>query len=372
MLPDAATEAAGDVDFPRGLRTYSYDAFAVSQDGAITIAASTTVEVVIVGYAPDLTRRFAVATPAEMDHAVVRGVWPRTDGGFVVAWSERDTALHEGYVVTVLSDGSFAHAIVKVTKDAYAFGVDASDRILFGTREGAEGTESGSQAVVQRLLPDGSDDADFGTAGRAVFACEGPTAAPSHRIATAADGSLFALVGGLGVQAGKRYVAKLRPDGTKDTTFGKQGCVALNGIGAQGRQGFAPNRIEVDTDGTLWLAGSVGGGSSWSHAALVKLRSDGALDTEFGAGGLVELVPDAEGNVSTRTVHKDSSGVLLLDERYLGDSKYERNVHRITPQGTPAPRPAIKDAGYLDFVLSKSHRNLYYLKPDRAGRIARP
>jgi uncharacterized delta-60 repeat protein len=70
--------------------------------------------------------------------------------------------------------------------------------------------------------------------------------------------------------------------GTLDPTFGSNGIVstALRGL----------NAVAIQSDGKIVLAG-LGVANNQVADTLIRLNSDGSLDTSFGSGGVVNLVP---------------------------------------------------------------------------------
>lgn len=217
-----------------------------------------------------------------------------------------------------------------------------------------------------RLTPDGAPDATFGKAAKSAFACGGQTSAPSA-MAAGTDGSVFALVTG---PLAVTYLAKLTPSGALDTSFGKSGCATWS-FGEGGRN-FQAKRIELDS-GAIWLSGSIKGADRYDHGAVVKLLQGGVLDSTFGKGGLVELVPSSEpSNDVVVATHASGAGLLVLNSRYLQAQVYERDLIRLDAKGKRSENPVVADSGFLDFAIAKDGLNLYYLKSDLAGRIATP
>ena len=98
-----------------------------------------------------------------------------------------------------------------------------------------------------------------------------------YDFARQADGKVVAV--GNARNAGSTYaiVFRLKPDGTLDLGFGTDGVVRLKDSGYAMEQGSS---LVVDSDGRIVIAGLRG-----SAVGVVRLLTDGAPDTSFGAVG---------------------------------------------------------------------------------------
>lgn len=139
------------------------------------------------------------------------------------------------------------------------------------------GTSAGSFAVA-RLLPDGTLDASFGGTGLVTTPI-----ASSEAVAVLVqeDGAIVAAgEDGAGLQ-----IARYTPTGGLDGTFGTGGVATMAPFGTA-----APDTsVELlqQADGKLILAASDGPAPFEPGAfLLVRLATDGSLDTTFGTGGI--------------------------------------------------------------------------------------
>lgn len=139
----------------------------------------------------------------------------------------------------------------------------------------AAGT-NGADAVVVRLLANGSLDATFGTNGKRVIDFGGTADEPT---AIGIDGTGNIYLAGktnAGAGGGNFVAVKLSSNGTPDAGFGTAGVATVDiGGKADAAYDFAP-----DSTGRLVLAGVSG-----TDFALARLKTDGTLDTTFGTGG---------------------------------------------------------------------------------------
>jgi hypothetical protein len=74
----------------------------------------------------------------------------------------------------------------------------------------------------------------------------------------------------------------LRPDGTPDPSFSKDGIAASP---------VAACALAVQPDGKVVVAGSIGRGNPGRDVALVRFLANGRIDRGFGRRGLVRLAP---------------------------------------------------------------------------------
>lgn len=157
---------------------------------------------------------------------------------------------------------------------------------------------------VLRFLPDGRPDAGFGNAGRVLLANEGT---PTIGMAVQDDGRI--LVGsniGTGFQ-----VFRLEATGLIDTTF-SAGHVTLFIPGAGGLE---YNAMALAPDGKVVVAGSFITAGNSRGLVVARIQTNGALDQNFGTGGLVIRQPPAgisnwSEKVSSVVVRPDGSVVV--------------------------------------------------------------
>ncbi|MGA1288666.1 MAG: hypothetical protein ACO3ZK_14295, partial [Rubrivivax sp.] len=138
-------------------------------------------------------------------------------------------------------------------------------RMLLAGR-GNEGGGNGFGLV--RLNADGSLDTSLGGTGQ-VFLDLGDAA---YDVVVQPDGKMV-VVGG----NNDWVVARLNADGTLDSTFGTAGVFTRGFGNSDGATAAA-----LQPDGKILVAGWTGGGDS----AIVRLNTDGTLDTTFGTDGV--------------------------------------------------------------------------------------
>ncbi|WP_034388914.1 delta-60 repeat domain-containing protein [Deinococcus sp. YIM 77859] len=199
---------------------------------------------------------------------------------------------------------------------AKAVQVDGRIVVLGVTRQAA-----GIAYELARYRPDGRPDPSFGRDGRVTLPEWGAESRSGLQVAVQADGCLLVLGGGA--------LLRLLPGGQLDRSFGEDGVVRTSL--PENAQALAPLR-----DGRVLIAGGTRALSPDSAAppaafALVRLLPDGRLDPRFGQGGQVttpvrtsaaaySLLPLPDGRVvvggTALTFQPEAYGAWVL-ARYL-------------------------------------------------------
>jgi uncharacterized delta-60 repeat protein len=151
---------------------------------------------------------------------------------------------------------------------------------------GVEGT-TGRVLATARYFSDGVPDSGYGEQGISLIGVGADTAAEG--LLERGDGTL--VVSGSYELEGKTalMLVGLTPDGVIDPTFGERG-VAVADLPDTVSEGY---RLAEDSDGRLYLAGSVGKAGK-RDAALFRFTRSGQADDEFGAGGVLVTRMSAE------------------------------------------------------------------------------
>jgi uncharacterized delta-60 repeat protein len=183
------------------------------------------------------------------------------------------------------------------------------------TSPGSQGSPIGGIAVqpdgkivvvgfgsLARYLPDGSPDSSFGVGGYVATAIS-----DSDALALQSDGEIL-LAGATGPVSdsiGSEFgVARYKPDGSLDASFGTDGIAKTiipepQGDCSGNSYTAGASALAVLRGGDILAAGSVGGVDcdpvGWSRFALVRYRSDGSLDSRFGHAGIVQTSFDLKG-----------------------------------------------------------------------------
>jgi uncharacterized delta-60 repeat protein len=162
--------------------------------------------------------------------------------------------------------------------------VDADGKILVARSGDSTDGKVRTEARITRLLPDGQPDPTFGVGGNADIRF-GPRWDYAEAVATEPDGDI--LVAGVMIEYSDDYgfearlvVARLKPDGSLDPSFGRRGVARL------------PFRGEIEAPFVASLPSGgivVEGGNEIESFFIWKLKPDGAVDSHFAYGGVQEL-----------------------------------------------------------------------------------
>ncbi|MGI8714934.1 MAG: hypothetical protein ACR2NR_17495 [Solirubrobacteraceae bacterium] len=227
----------------------------------------------------------------------------------------------------MLGGTGVAHAAAPGTLDP-SFGSSGTVSIpgaqLFGVAAQSNGDavvagQSGAGAAfVQRLSTSGAPDAGFGSGGTAT----GPSGV-ARAVALQPDGKVV-----FAGTSGGMFAMRLNANGTADGSFGSGG-VARAFVGS----GVA-NAIAVQPDGKIVVAGSVNPINT--RIAVARFNSNGTLDTSFGSGGaeVIDLgLPFAAANGVV--LQPDGKIVLVgLQQGSVGYAFFNGLVIRLNSNGT--------------------------------------
>ena len=186
--------------------------------------------------------------------------------------------------------------------NAYEILVLDDGKILLG----GDGYITGRRcATIVRYNTDGSVDTDFGFLGVAHF-CVGQEDARTRDIALQSDGKI--VVAGYFSEGmdDHAFVARFNPEGTVDTFFGLNGYASLD-IG--GREDRLFSVVVLEDDKILAGGYTRDEGLMENDYLFVKYQSDGTLDTDFGSNGIMMFNFGA--NDQTRDMAILSDGKIL-------------------------------------------------------------
>jgi uncharacterized delta-60 repeat protein len=223
-------------------------------------------------------------------------------------------------VARLRSNGNLDTTFGSGGKRVVRFGGDQEG--VFGAARQPDGKivlvgDSDFRVAVARLNANGSLDTTFSGDGRKLFGW-GPI---SRAMAVLVLPNEKLLVAGFsGPEGGNVQVARLRPDGALDTTFGTGGIATVDFGGDD--FGVA---IARQANGRILVAGR----STTAGAVVARLRAGGALDPDFGGGdGKLSL---GAGNLSAVLVQPDRKIVVAGN---AGGSAM-MTVTRLRPDGSP-------------------------------------
>jgi uncharacterized delta-60 repeat protein len=195
---------------------------------------------------------------------------------------------------------------------------------------GAIGSGGTFVAAFAQYNSDGSLDSSFGGGGKATL---NVLKSIISRVALQSDGKVAGVGRAVpGTTGSDILLARLKPDGSLDTSFGSSGIVLTDFFG----QNDLGTGMVVQPDGKLVVSAGVylTRANASEDFALARYNSDGSLDNSFGFGGKVttdfsggvdgasSIAIQANGNIVVAgfgTVGVDWNDVFAL-ARYFGDS----------------------------------------------------
>jgi len=268
-------------------RSFGTDGTATGPSGTVLgMAVQTDGKIVVTGYTPDESMsvvRFTADGNLDTSFGsggVIRGpqgdafdVALQADGKIVVAGGSVDP-VSSLVAITVLRfepdgtpDAGFgSNGVVRTP-----LGLGSNARALALQPDGKIVVAGASDALtIVRYESDGSLDQTFGSGGVARTTADGVTSAEA--LALGPNGKIVA-AGNAGLQLA---VAQFLPDGRPDSTFGYGGATR-NGTGGMQEA----SDVAVDADGRI-VAPAFGP----TALTLVRFRTDGSLDPEFGDEGI--------------------------------------------------------------------------------------
>jgi uncharacterized delta-60 repeat protein len=139
---------------------------------------------------------------------------------------------------------------------------------------------SSQDIFVARYLPEGTPDPGF--SGGIVFVDSGGKTDATRALALQSDGKLV-VVGSFGVGATRiGLVLRFKSDGSPDTDFGTGGRVELMLNAAGDPVDTSLNAVAIQADGSIVVAGGVAGPQQGYIAVVARITSTGLLDSGFG------------------------------------------------------------------------------------------
>jgi uncharacterized delta-60 repeat protein len=170
-------------------------------------------------------------------------------------------------IVTAFPDGAIATAV----------GIDADRRIV------AVGYTTGRHVdvVIARFLPDGTPDTSFGANGHRRYDLGGADYA--FDAAVIPNGGIV-VVGRRSNAHDRMFVLRVRPDGTRQPSFGHHGVTFID----FGKPLQSANAVDLTRRGRIVVGGYTTNGVG-ARSALARLSPHGRLDKGFGGDGMVSV-----------------------------------------------------------------------------------
>ena len=177
----------------------------------------------------------------------------------------------------------------------------------------------------------GSLDSSFGTGGKVVTSINSG-ADKAYAVALQTDGKI--IVAGMTTNAstGKDFAClRYNSDGTLDSTFGTSGIVTND---VQTGSDDVVYTIAIQADGKIILAGYSDDGSN-KNAALLRLNTNGTLDTSFGTSGkvLTDFITNRGDEIKTVKIHSLTGNIVVGGTSSLTSTNSQAVIARYTSAG---------------------------------------
>lgn len=286
------------------------------------------------------------------------------------------TSSYDFSVARLNSDGSLdssfgsgtgkALLAVSSTASAYAMTLQGDGKlVLAGYSYSATGS-TGDDFTVMRLNADGSLDSTFGMGWGSVILSHAGTDF-GRSVSVQNDGKIV-LAGTF--DTGQFGVARLNSNGSLDTGFGASGyaTIAVGSYGVASVYGSA-----LQTDGKILLVG-LGNNDATNNKsfAVVRLASDGSLDSSFGGGTGKVFIPigDMDNGRST-TLQTDGkiliAGYTRVDPQPFVTGTTVFAVMRLNSNGTLDS--SFGQGGKVTAYVGSSNAEAYSLALQSDGKI---
>ncbi|HEY8517316.1 MAG TPA: Calx-beta domain-containing protein [Candidatus Binatia bacterium] len=242
------------------------------------------------------------------------------ENDFAVARYDANGALDASFG----SGGLATVDIAGATDLASAAALQADGAIVLVGRVAASGGANPDVGVV-RFLADGTLDPSFGGDGVVRIDLSGGTWDEAVGVAVASDGGILVAVQTILGASYDFLLARFRPDGALDTSFGTLGVSSHD---FNGGDDFV-RTLALLPDGRVVLAGQAES-ATVNDMALAVFQPSGVLDASFGAGGALTL--DLLGaSDSAQSVALQADGRLVVGGSTRNGTSNEVALVRLTP-----------------------------------------
>jgi uncharacterized delta-60 repeat protein len=321
-------------------------ALALQGDGTIVLGATTSPKVVSApggdnqrGVVLRLTSNGQLANPVTHlteAESIVTGVSTARDRTVAVAGYGRALTNRHFLLARMLPNGAldpaFGGGVVLadtktsmfVGEAAQAVAIQSDDKIVVTGNTGYSlgPLAQASYCATARFTRAGRFDRTFGDRGRVLTLIGGKERCGASAVLIAPDGKIV-VAGDYGSEREPRHIAVLRylPDGALDRQFGADGIAELLQISASARSAAFDSQGRIVVVGTEWLS------PSRTRFLVVRFDTAGKLDQSFGANGIVSLQHEAAVSQWLYATALEPDGKIVA----VGVSGYHR--------GTGAPEP---------------------------------
>jgi uncharacterized delta-60 repeat protein len=267
---------------------------------------------------PNAVRSGARAIVLQPDGKIVAAGWTYSpsNGSFALARYNSDGSLDAAFGSGGMVATSFGDADIA---EAHAVAIQADSKIVAAGRvtRFRSGSASSFGVAFIRYNSDGSLDSSFGSGG--VVNSPSPTGLataffvqPNGGIYVGGSDSELAGPNGRLLLNGKFLLARYNSDGALDSNFGLGGVATAVFQEQHGYIYSAVYAIAVQADGKILAAGVAGIYCDSTQFGLARFNTDGSVDSAFGAGGTVatRFNPSADDGANALAVQPDGKIIV--------------------------------------------------------------
>jgi len=188
-----------------------------------------------------------------------------------------------------------------------------------------------SNILVARFNQDLSLDTSFGSNGIVIFDVSDNTDSQGASIGIQADDKILIAPGYTSTNVA---LIRLSADGDIDSSFGTAG-EAIKPASFVFSNGFNSRRVPTSPDGKIYLAGIGRSVSSMDgDMAVMRLNTDGSVDTNFGENGIAVYVSDSSNDVIDDINLQSDGKVLVAGGSRITHPNNDLTVIRFDTTGT--------------------------------------
>ena len=200
------------------------------------------------------------------------------------------------------------------------------------------------QFVQMLINSDGSLDATFGTSGKAFSNFATNNTQVINDTYLLSNNSIL-VTGSLVVTNSTIYdgfVAKFNANGTLDTSFGTNGMSQVAFTDTNGSQSITDmmNKITLQSDGKIIIAGFSNGAGNSSKFSVARLNSNGILDSTFGNSGTMTFPINGFNDVITDVKSQSDGKIVVSGQTKINSLDRSYVIARLTPNSTLATSEA--------------------------------
>lgn len=196
------------------------------------------------------------------------------------------------------------------------------------------------QYVQMLINSDGTLDTSFGSSGKVFTNLATNNSQGINDVQLLSDNSVL-VAGSIVITNSTIYdgfVAKFNANGTSDTTFGTNGISQVAFTDTNGSQAITDmmNKITVQNDGKIIVAGFSNGSGNVSKFSVARLNSNGTLDTTFGNQGTITFPINGFNDVITDVRSQSDGKIIVSGQSKINSLDRAFVVARLTPNSTLA------------------------------------